>query len=335
MLHSETDRRRAFSTWLRTGRLPAPRSADGVELKFNPYHDPRDGRFTFAAGGQAPAGRTAGTKQTRASGTPSAPSPSRQNLRQLPRQTQGTDRGNSGRNPWKEAYAGFGEGLYDTAAGTAQGIKSILTTNPLTTVQNVNHNIAGMVDSAIAAEDVPARIQVARAANAVASATPRQIGHAAGRATGEAALTFAPGAGVAKLAEIRYLRKLPLRVPFEPIEIKWVKETISSDKPWAIYNDGAPGARRGLAPVLMRTLPNGTKRAVKFDGIMGDWLIDRKWSVRDMPRARAQIMRQSAALTEHRMIGLWEVPNQAVKDKCLKIFAKMNVRNIHVRVVAP
>jgi hypothetical protein len=41
-------RRRAFSTWLRTGRLPA---ASDVEVKFNPYHDPRNGRFTFAPGG--------------------------------------------------------------------------------------------------------------------------------------------------------------------------------------------------------------------------------------------------------------------------------------------
>jgi hypothetical protein len=39
------ERRRLFATWLRTGTLPAGRD-DGVELKFNPWHDPRDGRFT-------------------------------------------------------------------------------------------------------------------------------------------------------------------------------------------------------------------------------------------------------------------------------------------------
>ncbi len=43
-------RRYAFSIWLRTGRLPTARTADGVELKFNPWHDPRNGRFTFANG---------------------------------------------------------------------------------------------------------------------------------------------------------------------------------------------------------------------------------------------------------------------------------------------
>lgn len=43
--------RQAFTYWLRTGRLPRPRAADGRELKFNPYHDPDNGRFTFAPGG--------------------------------------------------------------------------------------------------------------------------------------------------------------------------------------------------------------------------------------------------------------------------------------------
>ncbi len=37
--------------WLRTGRWPVARGADGTELKFNPWHDPKDGRFTFANSG--------------------------------------------------------------------------------------------------------------------------------------------------------------------------------------------------------------------------------------------------------------------------------------------
>lgn len=44
------DIRRAFVRWLRTGRLPPARRHDGVEVKFNPYHDPRNGRFTFKPG---------------------------------------------------------------------------------------------------------------------------------------------------------------------------------------------------------------------------------------------------------------------------------------------
>lgn len=41
--------RRAFSIWLRTGQRP---SASDIELKFNPWHDPEDGRFTFAGAGR-------------------------------------------------------------------------------------------------------------------------------------------------------------------------------------------------------------------------------------------------------------------------------------------
>lgn len=48
---SADDHRQAYSHWLRTGRWPVAPSQDGVELKFNPYHDPRNGRFTFAPGG--------------------------------------------------------------------------------------------------------------------------------------------------------------------------------------------------------------------------------------------------------------------------------------------
>jgi hypothetical protein len=47
---STEERRRAFNWWLRTGRWPA-RTTAGIELKFNPYHDPRNGQFTFAPGG--------------------------------------------------------------------------------------------------------------------------------------------------------------------------------------------------------------------------------------------------------------------------------------------
>ena len=50
---SDTERRRAFSVWLRTGRWPTIPTADDVEVKFNPWHDPADGRFTFAGSGRA------------------------------------------------------------------------------------------------------------------------------------------------------------------------------------------------------------------------------------------------------------------------------------------
>lgn len=39
----------AFSIWLRTGLWPE--QSEDTEYKFNPYHDPGNGRFTFAPGG--------------------------------------------------------------------------------------------------------------------------------------------------------------------------------------------------------------------------------------------------------------------------------------------
>ncbi|MDQ4419343.1 M23 family metallopeptidase [Sphingobium sp. DEHP117] len=62
---------RAFSHYLRTGRrLPEEMFIEeqGVELKFNPYHDPRNGQFTFAPGGA----RT-GSGHTPGHGRPHAP----------------------------------------------------------------------------------------------------------------------------------------------------------------------------------------------------------------------------------------------------------------------
>ena len=46
------ERQTAFSGWLRTGRLPRISNPDVVEFKFNHWHDPADGRFTFAGSGR-------------------------------------------------------------------------------------------------------------------------------------------------------------------------------------------------------------------------------------------------------------------------------------------
>jgi len=48
---TKSPERAAFEYYLRTGRRLSPQGDPEVEVKFNPYHDPRNGRFTFAPGG--------------------------------------------------------------------------------------------------------------------------------------------------------------------------------------------------------------------------------------------------------------------------------------------
>lgn len=49
---SRYEERLAFSLWLRTGRRVIVRSIGPVETKYNHWHDPRDGRFTYAETGR-------------------------------------------------------------------------------------------------------------------------------------------------------------------------------------------------------------------------------------------------------------------------------------------
>lgn len=82
-------------------------------------------------------------------------------------------------------------------------------------------------------------------------------------------------------------------------------------------------------------MPDGSNRRVKFDGVEGDSMIDRKRKVVTAPRAHAQTQRQSEVLAQHRLIGVWEVPTPAQKVKALKLLKRMNVTNINVRVSQP
>jgi hypothetical protein len=238
-------------------------------------------------------------------------------------------------NPVAEFVGGVGEGLYEVGEGTVTGIHAALTTNPVTTVRNAGRGIAGMIDAAIAAEDTPAHVQISRAADAVANASARDIGHATGSVIGNVALAVAPGVVLSKVSAARSLRMARPRTIYDPPQIGWVKETVTSDKPWKAYNGSAVGSRPGQAPTLIRTMPDSSKRPVKFDGVQGDYVIDRKWTIVTAPRARSQVLRQSEVLAQHRLIGVWEVPSSAQKIKALKLLNRMNVNNIKVRVVKP
>lgn len=59
-MQHEARERDAFRYYLRTGRTRLPSQLE--EQKFNPYHDPEDGRFTFAPGGPKIRASSSGTR---------------------------------------------------------------------------------------------------------------------------------------------------------------------------------------------------------------------------------------------------------------------------------
>ncbi len=72
MQGSPDDKRNGFATWLRTGRWPDRTATPAIERKFNPWHDPEDGRFTFrgtgrhyGSGGQEPESRPTSRSRAR------------------------------------------------------------------------------------------------------------------------------------------------------------------------------------------------------------------------------------------------------------------------------
>lgn len=356
---SDSNQQSAFSRWLRSGRLPVVRTAGKLELKFNPWHDPENGRFTFAGSGQYHGGG-AGTRDhvpkpvgpnatdgpkvatrprlTVARVGPSAtlaPRPEGHRPVGVRSSPTASVRPNDQPTPVAEFVGGVGEGLYGAATETVTAVHSALTTNPATTVRNVGRGIARTIDTVVEAEDTPAAIQLSRAVDEVTHASAREIGRATGSVVASAAIAAVPGAALDKFAASRALREAALRPTYDPPQIGWVKENLARDTAARRYNDAAIGARPGQAPTLMRSLPNGSIRPVKFDGIEGEYVIDRKLKVVDAPHARAQLLRQSEALAQHHLIGTWEVPSDKQKSAALKLFKKMKVTNIKVRVSKP
>lgn len=104
------------------------------------------------------------------------------------------------------------------------------------------------------------------------------------------------------------------------------------------YNDSASGARsnpqtkQGQAPALVRTMDDGSTRLVKFDGVDGDVMVDRKVSIVTSPKAKDQAVRQSQALSENGLTGRWEVPTEAQKARAEKMLSELKITNITVKV---
>jgi filamentous hemagglutinin len=122
-------------------------------------------------------------------------------------------------------------------------------------------------------------------------------------------------------------------------KVIWIDEGASMSARARSYDDGAMGSRsnietqKGQAPALSRTTPDGQATTVRFDGVDGNVMIDRKISVVTTQKAKDQVLRQSEALQQNGMTGRWEVPTQAEADRATRMFNELNVTNITVKVV--
>jgi hypothetical protein len=414
MQFSGQERRTAFSVWLRTGRWPRAEAVRNVEVKFNPWHDARDGRFTFAgAGGYFAAGGTQATNRRKQDVPPYVGDPTQpvisnteeiyawaarerskyinhpnhlahfkriaQRVEELKRdlakaaadkpnidkpgtsnpEQDNSEAGESGTEKPKPNGSGktggfldgLGEGLYDSGKEAVTGLYTLVTTNPLTTVTNLGRGLAGAFDTAIEAEDTPAYVQFNRAVNSVTNASAHDWGYGLGKTGGNAVLALAPGVAAARISTIvRAGRVEAVILPKGRPKVIWVDETPTfkgREKVRAkAYNDSARGARsniltkKGQAPALERTMPDGKKRRVKFDGVDHDHvygyvMIDRKWSVTMRPKVKDQARRQSEILAQHDLIGIWEVPSKYQQSRAIKIMRELGITNIKIRVVKP
>jgi hypothetical protein len=106
-----------------------------------------------------------------------------------------------------------------------------------------------------------------------------------------------------------------------------------------VYDEGAMGSRsnietqKGQALTLARTTSDGRTATVRFDGVDGDVLIDRKLSVVTTKKVKGQVLRQSEALQQNGLTGRWEVPTQAQAARATRMFSRLNFSDIAVKVV--
>lgn len=122
-------------------------------------------------------------------------------------------------------------------------------------------------------------------------------------------------------------------------KVKWVDENAGMSPRARDYNDSATGARSnpatrsGQAPALERTMPDGSTRLVKFDGVDGNVLVDRKISVVTTSKSKNQALRQSEVLSQNGLTARWEVPTQAQATRAQKMFDELGIKNISIKVI--
>ncbi len=109
------------------------------------------------------------------------------------------------------------------------------------------------------------------------------------------------------------------------------------------YQASAGGARSSIAahkpevPALRydNLNPNG-KNLVRFDGLEGNTLIDRKFSITSKSKQLEDLRRMSRALSQNpEYLGRIEVPTQAIANRAKKILENLGIQNIDVKVVVP
>lgn len=82
-------------------------------------------------------------------------------------------------------------------------------------------------------------------------------------------------------------------------------------------------------------MPDGTKRLVKFDGVDGEVMVDRKVSIVTTQKAMDQALRQSDVLRQNGLTARWEVPNASQRTRAINMLKKLNINNISVVVEKP
>ncbi|MGY5061193.1 polymorphic toxin-type HINT domain-containing protein, partial [Streptomyces sp. 900105755] len=125
-------------------------------------------------------------------------------------------------------------------------------------------------------------------------------------------------------------------------EVDWVNEPTRAGAAQD-YEDGAQGARSRVStqkrevPALDYINLEGDTRQVKFDGFDEEngVMIDRKYGVATAVKTQRTVINQSMALEQNGYTGMWEVANQRAYNRATRMFARLGVTNIGVRVVAP
>jgi filamentous hemagglutinin len=126
-----------------------------------------------------------------------------------------------------------------------------------------------------------------------------------------------------------------LQLPF----VEWVDETAAMSPRAFAYQSGAPGARSNMltrrlqSPVLLYERPDGVLQPLRFDGLEGNVLIDRKVSVTTFRKSQVQALHQSEALSQTGLSGRWEVPTASAAARARTMLEKLGITNIEVRVV--